>query len=304
MRVAIVCTSSNLFLKAIDKIIASGGHNGIRFADDVATAQIETWGPDVIWCEWALGHAARITNETRLPVIVRLHRFEVFEPIFDAINWTRVKLLIVGSTEILDLARKRAPAIRNLPTLVCPAPLDLDDWKPPAEAPDGFKIGVVANMDPRKNPFAWLDVLGQLPREFSMHVVGDMGSGWMREWMTHASKPFGPRLSFYGPLPHGHLPKFWEDKSFCLCAGMHETAGPAAAVEAAAMGVRPVVYEYASALAFWGSPEALWRTTAEAASLIRYDPKPMIAAWRGLVLPHSWQARAGLILDALKASCA
>lgn len=259
----------------------------------------EQWKADAVVIEWANSAAPMIVNQAQIPVVQRLHRYEVWEPHVQFLDWSKVALLLVGSTEIRDLAIAANLDIARVPTHVQPAPIDLEPW--PLEEPvgrNGHRIGVVANFDSRKNPFAYVELMRRLPRDYTLHIVGSFPEEWLRVWWKHASAPFAWRVELVGPLPREKLRAFWADKSFCFAPGLHETAGPMAAVEAAACGVMPLVYDYPAASEFW--PESvLWDTVSYAAALVDAGPMHHNLA-RKLAWKHSVQARGDELLTAIE----
>lgn len=293
-RLATVCPpSSPRFLGDVETMLRPA-YEVRRFRPDETDAA-EAWG-DLLWAEWAIGHAATLSRRGQRPLVVRLHRYEVDRPEFREIEWRNASLLVVGSRTILERAAAVSPAIRETPALVMPAPLDFSNWPLRSEPASGYRIGAVANFDERKNPFAYLDVLRALPEQYELHLLGPWRSELYAEAFRAAAKlEFGPRVQIAPAAPNHELPAWWADKRWCLCAGLDETAGPVVAVEAAALGVWPVVYEYPAAREFWSDPGdalVLWKSPAEAAAIIREGrDRTDAAAMRAKVLRHSIEAR-------------
>ncbi len=273
MRIATVCPpSSPLFVGYVEKALRLAGHEVVRYAPE-EFGSLERVKYDVTWAEWCGAHAAALSTVPLGPLIIRLHRFELWEPAVKMVAWSNVSLLIVGSTEIRDVLYERVPRAREAPLLIMSAPLDLDDWPERTELVDNYKIGVVANFDSRKNPAGMLEVFSYLPTRYTLHIVGEFREPYLAVWWRHVSKEYGDRITLYGAKPHAELATFWQDKSFGLCASLHETAGPAAVVEAAACGVTPIVYDYPAAREFWSDSGVLYRTAREAAGMILAGPR-------------------------------
>jgi glycosyltransferase involved in cell wall biosynthesis len=262
---------------------------------------VQRQGADLIVCEWANAATAYVSRFTRLKLVVRVHRYEVFEPAMQTIQWDNVDLVLFDSSHIRELAIAAAPSIAQAEFLIMPPLVDLTLWPEKRYMGTRGRIGVVGNVIPRKNPSAWLDALWRLPKYFTLHVAGEWPDAWISSWWKYAVAPFGDRVKVYGALKQEELARWWQDKTFCLAAGLHEGC-PVGVREAAACGVIPSVYEYPGAREHWDERH-LWRTTDQAVEQMLLQPNdpnegPAIAA------KLSVQARGHELLAAIEKAVA
>ena len=270
MKIQFVCPpGSRSFLPQVLK--ALGTKHEVSYVEDGQPLDC-----DVAWVEWAAGDAAAITNHHgQIPrTIVRLHRYEVFEPVFREINWSRVSELVVTHRGILDLAREACPQIRGVPTTVLPIAVDMDIFRFRDRRRPGFKIGVVGNVIARKNPWGWLQVLRlcqDFDHRYDLHILGERRGGQLDHFIDDAIDRMAltGSVHWHAPIANEFVGSWWADKDFCLSTSWHESfcMNPR---EAMACGVKPVVYEYPGAdeqFPGW----ALWTGVGDAKDMICHE---------------------------------
>lgn len=255
--------------------------------------EAHSWG-DVLWCEWATGLAMFASLMSAKPVIVRLHRFEVFEPVLRSINWSNVAALVVTSQHILDLAGPTVSAARNICLL--PVGIDTDRFQLQHHRP-GTNIGVVGNINARKNPFGWFQVLAALPPSYTLHILGEYQDACLKDYCDHAAAQFPGQVLYSPPIPNADIPAWWADKDYCLSTSLHDTFVTNVR-EAMALGVKPVVHDY-PCVANEGWLPVPCRSIADMVSLIRagedcYHP----AGYRGRIeRTCSWNSQRETLLQ-------
>lgn len=262
MKIATLCAPGlDSFLPGIESVLRRE-HEVRRFSVQTAE-QVDAalrWS-DLAWCEWGNEVAwAASSAATRRPIVVRVHRYETALPCFRSIRWERVNRLIVTSDHVLRRAVAAAPGVEAARPVVIPSGIDLAAWplQPHGRAP---RIGVAGYLHGRKQPGLALQVLAAVPGA-TLHFAGTPQEPHWLPYLDTLARSLGvaDRVTFDG-WRQG-MAAWWADKDYCLSASCDEGM-PYNVLEAAALGVQPVVHEYEGARAQYPSAW-LWRTVDEA----------------------------------------
>lgn len=235
------------------------------------SAAIDEWA-DVIWVEWATDDAIITSHETKVPKIVRMHRFEAYENAITQIAWDNVDVLVVSSPGVLSVAERRAPGIRKTRVRLMPVGIDIDTF-PLQTHQHGFRIGVLGNIIARKNPWGCLQVLAAArekdPR-YTMTIAGTFQDECLGQWLHYAidAMKLTDAVTILPQIAHENVPAFWKDLDYCLSASIHDSYTTNVR-EAMALGVKPIVYEYDGARPQF-SPIRCWRTIADAVEMLSW----------------------------------
>jgi glycosyltransferase involved in cell wall biosynthesis len=287
MKIATLCAPDmDHFLPGIEGVFRKAGHEVQRFVtaekEEIEEAIDFAACGGVLWCEWANEAAALATHllDERWSgrLVIRCHSYEAFGRGVGSVAWGNVNQLVVTSRHMLEILRRRVPALagRREGVAVIPSGVDFEEWKHQpnhgTSMENHWNIGVVNYIHGRKNPFGWLLVLEALHKtstRYTLHVAGEPQEAFWQYYFPHMIKQLNltGAVKFYSHVPNEKLPEWWADKDWCLSASVHEGM-PYNVVEAMALGVQPVVHNYlgASDQLPYGS---LWSLPEEAAAIIR-----------------------------------
>lgn len=271
MKIAVTCgPTSQGFLATVEKLLRSGGHEVKRFTIDGhperTLTQAHNWDADAIWHEWCDSTAAFLSQNARVPVVVRLHRYEADTDIPEMVKWSDRCRLVVTSKHVA--ARVKAPSV------VIPSIVDFDAF-PLVEGRvyNPAEVAVVGYREGRKQPglalaaFSALDPV--LPNGTRLRFIGATKEPWWDRYLAA-----DPRVSIE-PWAND-VAAIWETVQVCLSASADEGC-PYGLIEAAASGAVPLVHHYEGAehqfpkdCLWWGPEDAaralkrmlLWKPAA------------------------------------------
>ncbi|WP_041082063.1 glycosyltransferase [Thermotoga profunda] len=230
-------------------------------ADSKEIQEAYSWA-DIVWLEWANEMAVAITNN--LPkgtkkIICRLHRYEAFANYTRNINWKNVDRLILVAEHIGDVLKEyHSNAYEKFRDKIVVVPNGLDlckfDFRPRGH---GYNIAIVALINHRKDPAAWLQVIGylkQIDPRYTLHIAGSFQEIHYQNYFEHFIKEadLEENVKLYGHIKD--IAKFLEDKNYILSTSIHE-GHPYNIMEAMARGIKPIIHNYEGAKVQW--PEKL-----------------------------------------------
>lgn len=284
MRIAVTCgPTSQGFLAPVERLLREGGHEVKRFTFDAhperTLTQTVNWNADAIWHEWCDAAAVHISRFARVPVVVRLHRYEADTDWPKLVQWSDRCRLVVTSTHIAD----RVPA----PSVVIPSVVDFNRFviHPQRGAPDYIhRIAVVGYLEGRKQPGLALDAAIALQEG---HGAGNIEA---TPWLTFIGAEKEPWWRRY-LIEHGahvepwtdDVPDIWRQYSICLSASAAEGC-PYNVVEAMACGAIPLVHGCAGAYEQFPR-ECVWASAQEISRCFR----DMALNWTPISL-RAWAA--------------
>lgn len=127
------------------------------------------------------------------------------------------------------------------------------------------KIAWVGNInDPKKLETALL-VLADLPRDYSLHVVGKGLISWRKAYVEYFIKQNNLNVEFIESVDS--MNDFLEDKDFFLYTSVKEAFGFSPA-EAMSKGVKSLIHNYYGADVVWKDYPYVWNTVAQATQMI------------------------------------
>lgn len=204
------------------------------------------WG-DVIWVEWASNEAV-VASYLKSPykrLFIRLHRFEAFEPYPFLIKWENVDKVVFVSNFMKEVLEDRKIKIGNEKSKVIYNGVDLDryDFK---QRENGYNIGWVAHIIPRKNLHIALEIIRKLAEKderYVLHIAGDFPDLMYERYIKHLIKVANieKNVILYGWVDD--MAKWWNDKNYLLSTSMHESFGYNIA-EAMAKGIKPIIHNF------------------------------------------------------------
>lgn len=232
-------------------------------------------GCDIAWFEHC-GQEAILTS--RLPkvcrTIVHVHPYEAYRPWLDQVVWPRMDVLLIsGSPRVREHVARRLPdaaaglRIEQLPYGVDAAAL------PFADRPGGKNLAWAANLNLRKTPQLVLQcfhALHQVDPEYRLFFAGHFEDDMLEPYVEHMLDELGLRQAVSFDGWQEDLPAWLADKHYLVAGGLVEGHG-AAAMEAMAMGLKPVLHAFPGASELY-RPEFLYRTPQEFCRRILDEP--------------------------------
>jgi FkbM family methyltransferase len=223
-------------------------------------------------------------------VLMRIHRIEAYGTGHAAAApWARIDDAIVVGEDMARRLRAAAPGLEAAGTrlTVLHNGVDLDRFRPAAEAPDPWRIGWCGWLSLHKNPNLALEILHRLrsggaPEDarWTLHVATRGGEPVAADSFVHLVRRMAlePAVHVIEGIPQERMAEWHARNAALLSTSVYESFGYAIA-EAAAVGCDLAVLDNPGADEFW--PEAArFATVDQAVALIR-AARPQ--RWRALV---------------------
>jgi len=204
------------------------------------------WG-DVIWVEWASNEAvvASYLKKPSKKLFIRLHRYEAFEFYPFLIKWENVDKVVFVSNFMKEVLEDRKIKIGSEKSKVIYNGVDLDrfDFK---QRENGYNIGWVAYIIPRKNLHMTLEIIRKLVEKderYVLHIAGDFLDLMYERYIKHLIKAANieKNVILYGWVDD--MAKWWDDKNYLLSTSMHE-GHPYNIMEGMAKGIKPIIHNF------------------------------------------------------------
>jgi glycosyltransferase involved in cell wall biosynthesis len=250
-KVGIVTVMPNFFRHA-EKAFKEAGHEvrtfeytGDSVKDGWNLCDLDNWA-DIHFCELCQYPMDILTHVTEKPVVARLHRCEIYTPKFlNTIHWSKVDKLYLTNKNMYDkfmVLRKNKLMPKAMDLIQGPF-IDLEEFpfkervfEPP------WRMAIVGNVIPRKRAYAAVQLLVDLPSDFTLTIAGNLKD---KEYAEHI-KDFcqavgiGDRVRLLGGIPSEAIPRFMQDHHIILGMSREETAHYTIA-EGMATGCYPVM---------------------------------------------------------------
>jgi len=132
-------------------------------------AQAYAWA-EIVWIEWANDLAVELTNKlakNNKRIVCRLHSYEALAGYPEKIKWSNVDKLILVSGHIERILKKYHSKSYDLlknKIEILPNGVDLNKFIFKIRE-HGVNMAVVANIDNKKDPAAWMQVIGSLVKD-------------------------------------------------------------------------------------------------------------------------------------------
>ncbi|WP_448523132.1 glycosyltransferase [Pseudothermotoga sp.] len=252
-KIAIFCLPGlDNFIKDIAQVLSNVFEvKLVVTTDGNKIVQAYKWA-DVVWLEWANELAVEITNKLEKMdrrIVCRLHSYEALTNAFlEKIDWKKIDTLILVAEHMREVIATYHPKVYEQikdRTVVIHNGLDLNKFrfKPRGK---GYNIAVVANINYKKDPAMWLQVIGQLVKidpRYNLSIAGDFQDLRYHFYFTHLLKETGleKNVIFLGRVKN--IEDFLDDKNFVLSTSVHE-GHPYNIMEAMAVGIKPLIHSY------------------------------------------------------------
>ena len=259
MKVALITPWENAWIPYFERVFTNRGH---KFAVFPKQAPSDC---DIVIHGWATG----TPSVPKARNIVFLRRYELFDGGLAKIDWAKTHSLICVNSWFKQVAETILEQQKiNVPVHMIYNGLDLDRWTY-KKRDHGKKIGMACFIHAKKNLPLALQILAALPKDYELHIAGDIQDPCLAEYIVHASRCMERDVHLYGQVPSRQLDQWWEGMDYCLSTSISE-GNPNNVIEAMAKGIKPIVHCWpGSADQFEGH---IFRTVQEAVSMIEADP--------------------------------
>ncbi len=253
VKLAFVCGANNSFILDLEIAISSKYHVKVfHFPDKVDLRLIQDaldWA-DVVWFEWADPILLQASNNLRksAAVICRIHRYEVFSPWFNKINWSFIDHIIVTSKFIRDKLEEKIDEQKNIvkPKIsIIPSLIDLNKFEFVNKS-KGFNIAYLGFLNYRKNPSLLIQAFRALidkDSRYKLYIGGIDQEDEVKLYLENIIKKLGleDHITWCGWIEN--VSDWFKDKHFLILPSVSE-GDPYCAIEAAACGVKPLIHNF------------------------------------------------------------
>jgi glycosyltransferase involved in cell wall biosynthesis len=254
LRIAFVCGPDRKFITDIEREISKIHEVRTAYFEETFNLReiqaVMDWA-DVTWFEWTYKILAQASNRLRKSsrVVTRLHRWEAFQDVIHRINWSFVDTLIPTTNHIVEVAKKRIPRIdemvdiETISSTVDPNRFQFREREP------GYDVAYVGHLNYRKNPSLLLQCLHALVHKderYQLHMAGDFQHSVIEVYFEHMLDELDLREHVQIDGWVDDMPAWLDNKRYLILTSLHE-GNPYSVLEAAAMGVRPLVHTFPGA---------------------------------------------------------
>ena len=239
--------STRSFIDPIAEKLATT--NNVRLSKDYNTGIARM--ADLIWIEWATENAIFCTEEDlgNVPIIMRLHKYELFTNYIRHINFDKLSALIFVTDYIKNLALelhhdKLIKLEEDGKIFVIPNSVDTSYFKP-MDYYNPNRVLMVGSIRPVKN-YPLVAELASLYPDLEFHIIGGWGFPDMEPFFRHKMEKL-TNIHFYGNIPYSEMNRVYTDiaPSFILNTSVIEGQG-VALMECMSKGIIPLLYDYPS----------------------------------------------------------
>jgi glycosyltransferase involved in cell wall biosynthesis len=241
------------FAEPVMRHLASRGHAVQRFA----TPELYRGGIEPVlqraglaWFEWGNGYALEASRLPKhCPMVVRVHRYEVFQQRMHAVDWSKVDDVVFVHPAFLDVYNELAGhdlrELTRVHVIPNPVPEDLPLRDRSGRDPGrGLRIAHVSRFHNDKNPALALQILAALVRHdprCTLHMVGRVQDYQLYLYCMDFVRRAGLQDNFVYEGVIDDVPAWLDDKDAVLATSVVESQG-VAVMEAMMMGLKPVVH--------------------------------------------------------------
>ena len=180
-------------------------------------------------------------------IIVRAHDIDIHTGNLRGVQWNWVTDLVFVAPHLMDKALSEITLPPNVKVHLIKHGIDLNKFTFQERQP-GNKIAWIGNINEAKNLPLALYIMAELPRYYTLYVVGKGLSSWKKYYVENYIKSTGINVQFTEYVDS--INDFLQDKNFLLHTSGKEAFSYVVG-EACAMGIKPIIHS------FWGN-EAVW----------------------------------------------
>ena len=213
---------------------------------------------DVIFFDWVDTSVQRASNpddqqykdhsttKATCNVIARCHDIDMWAGNLRGVHPGYIRHLVFVADHIRRVATEDGDIPAGVQVHTINHGIDPDKWT--LRQPNGQKkIGWVGNFEHKKNPELALQVMLNLPRDYTLYMCSRRRQpSWQIKYWDSLIKRNNLNVVFEADI--GDLNAWWEDKDFCLMTSQKEAFSYAVG-EAMMKGIKPIINH------FWGAEE-------------------------------------------------
>ena len=268
------------------------GGDGMRFLDDIIEFlqqrfdvrlfegrteeelyELMKWS-DISWFEWCTNLAVTGSKQPKTcKNIIRLHRYEAYEPWVQHVNWNTIDILItVGNSFVKDALLRNIPHLESQTSVInIPNGVNMEKF-PLIHRHRGKNIAFLGNLRAIKNPpfvLQCMQKLHYIDPEYRLFFGGMFQDHALEQYLRHMVDALNLRdvVFFDGWQPD--VRSWLEDKHFIVSTSVIESQGMGL-LEAMACGLKPVIHNFPGANEIFPS-EYLFNIAEEFCEQIRSD---------------------------------
>lgn len=247
---------------------------------DVKVCDKPTLDPTVsVWILMWLSEESKRFSEVhqKLPKIQFIRRYEYYTPLVESMPWDNVSRVVMLNDFLAEGFKDRT----GIAPIVIRNGLTPENWSYKNRT-HGTKIAVVGFLNMKKNLPMALQVLYALPKEYTIHIVGQIQQKEVIDYLVnHSEGRLKNRIVWYDQIEQEHIDSWLDDKDYLLSTAISEGC-PNNVIEAMAKGIKPVVHNWPGAVEQFG--DAVFNTIDEAVSMILPGSPYDSCAYRNKVL--------------------
>ncbi|MCE1189392.1 MAG: glycosyltransferase [Ignavibacteria bacterium] len=226
---------------------------------------------DLVWCEWGNGPVVPLSHYLKdCPIILRVHRYEVYEEWISKIAWANVHSVVFVNNEFVPVVKRLwkldLPQLTNVH--IIPNPLTGEYVF--TERKNNYNLAYVSRFHKDKNPALMLQVLAALVKtddRYHLSMAGGIQDMQMYDYCMHAIQAMNLQKHFSYDGVIKNIPEWLQDKSFFLSTSIVESQGKAI-LEAMMMGIKPIIHNGFGNLESIYGKSLVYNTVDEAVHLI------------------------------------
>lgn len=183
-------------------------------------------------------------------IITYLRRFELWEKsTLNKIDFNNIDAMIFVSFFIGKEFEIQHPELNGVfKKYLIPNGVDLDRFPLKSNKAGEKKIAFVGQLKHVKNFPLALQVLSELPEEYTLHHIGLVTSEQIAGQILSYTHSLGlqNRVVFYPQVAPDQMPEWYKDKDYILSTSINE-GNPNCIIEAMAMGIKPIIHNWPGA---------------------------------------------------------
>lgn len=243
---------------------------------------------EAVWIEWGNELAQWITNQAAehllgKRVVLRIHKYEVLTGLAEKINYQVINDVILVAPHIREVLLERKPEVADQVSRIhiVPNGVDLDKFAL-HDKPRGFNLAFLAHISYKKDPMVLLHAFAHLHRKdprYRLHIGGDLSQLTYQMALKNfvRANNLQSAVAYHGLIKD--VPAWLADMDYVVCSSLEE-GHPVGILEAMAMGLQPLIYNWPGAEAFY-PPEFMWNNIDEMIERVADPQSP--AKVRGFV---------------------
>jgi glycosyltransferase involved in cell wall biosynthesis len=193
------------------------------------------------WCDQLLIEATKLPKQC--PVICRLHSYEAFTNMPDAVDWTKVDKLVLVNQSVDKVMSILHPKVA-LPRIIIPNGVDTTRFRIPSDKKYGKNVCSVGYINYKKDPTLMLQcfkAIHAMDPEFRFFIAGDYQDPRFKFYFDHMIPKLGIPVQFDGWIHD--VPAYFKDKDFVISTSVFESFHYSIA-EGMASGLMPLVHNW------------------------------------------------------------